>query len=106
MFDFIGNVLDTSDFPARWHCGSWSTAHGLTHIVSDFAIFGAYAAIPLALAFFVLRRRDVPFLPIFWLFVAFIFSAALDTLSRRSSFGTPGIGFRRWSKCVPRSSRG
>jgi hypothetical protein len=42
------------------------------HIVSDFAIFGAYAAIPFALAYFILRRRDVPFLPIFWLFAAFI----------------------------------
>lgn len=77
MYPLVSRIFDTSGFPARWQCGSWSTAHGMTHIISDFAIAGAYATIPVSLAYFVLRRRDIPFLPVFWLFAAFIFFCGL-----------------------------
>ncbi len=71
--DPISQLFDTSGFVPRWTCGQWSGALGWLHIVSDIATWGAYLAIPLALAFFVIRRRDVPFPRIFWLFAAFIF---------------------------------
>ncbi len=74
MGEFLLDLFDTGDFPARWYCGEWSPGHGWLHIVSDIAIFGAYAAIPITIALFVLRRDDVPFPRIFWLFAAFIFS--------------------------------
>ena len=70
MIEFFFKLLDTSDYPPRWHCGDWSMEHGWLHILSDLAIFGAYAALPVALVYFVRRRNDVPFLPIFWLFAA------------------------------------
>jgi PAS domain S-box-containing protein len=69
----ISELFDTSGFPPRWLCGQWSAGLGWMHILSDLATWGAYLAIPLALAFFVLRRRDIPFPRIFWLFAAFIF---------------------------------
>lgn len=93
MFDLVAKLFDTSDFPARWNCGNWSTPHGITHIVSDLAIFGAYAAIPCALAYFVIRRRDVPFLPIFWLFVAFIAFCGLGHLVEATIFWHPWYRF-------------
>ena len=49
MMELIARIFDTSDFPARWHCGRWTPLHGWTHIASDLAIFGAYAAIPAVL---------------------------------------------------------
>jgi branched-subunit amino acid ABC-type transport system permease component len=85
----ISLLFDTSDFPARWTCGSWSSLHGWTHVIADLAIFGAYLAIPLVLAFFVLRRRDLPFLPIFWLFAAFILSCGIGHLIEATIFWHP-----------------
>ena len=36
--DLFG-LLDTTGFPARWHCGRWSSELGWLHIVSDALIF-------------------------------------------------------------------
>lgn len=59
--EFLAKLFDTSDFPARWTCGRWTPEHGWLHILSDIGVWSAYFAIPLALAFFVLRRSDLPF---------------------------------------------
>ena len=93
MWDFVAKLFDTSDFPARWNCGNWSAAHGWTHIISDLAIFSAYMAIPCALAYFVIRRRDVPFSPIFWFFVTFILSCGIGHLVEASIFWQPWYRF-------------
>lgn len=89
MFEFLGKLLDTSDFPARWHCGQWTPTHGWIHVLSDVAIFGAYTAIPCVLAYFILRRRDVPFPRILWLFVAFIFACGFVHLIEAIIFWHP-----------------
>ncbi len=89
----IATLFDTSDFPPRWYCGKWSALHGWTHIVSDLAIFGAYAAIPLLLAYFALQRRDVPYLPIFWLFVGFIFFCGFGHFVEATIFWNPWYRF-------------
>jgi PAS domain S-box-containing protein len=89
MWEFLRNLFDASDFPARWYCGNWSAAHGWLHILSDIAIFGAYAAIPAVLVFFVLRRKDFPFLPIFWLFAGFILFCGTGHLIEASIFWQP-----------------
>lgn len=70
--DFFRNLTDTSDWPPRWLCGEWSDFHGWLYIYSDIAIWLAYFAIPVILIWFIQRRTDVPFLPVFWLFGAFI----------------------------------
>jgi hypothetical protein len=70
--DFFGKLFDTSDFPRRWNCGTWTAGHGWLHIGSDLAIWAAYMSIPLALFYFVHNRQDIPFTKIFWLFMAFI----------------------------------
>lgn len=91
--DALQTLFDTSGFPPRWHCGVWSAPHGWTHIISDLAIFGAYVTIPCLLAFFALRRKDVPFLPIFWLFGAFILSCGLGHLVEATIFWNPWYRF-------------
>ncbi|MCE9616275.1 MAG: PAS domain S-box protein [Lentisphaerae bacterium] len=87
-------LFDTADFPPRWRCGHWTPLHGWTHIVSDVAIFGAYAMIPLTLAYFVFKRKDVPFPPVFWLFALFIFSCGFGHLIDATLFWNPW--YRLW----------
>ena len=98
--DVVTQLFDTSDFPPRWQCGQWSPVHGWVHIVSDVAIFGAYLAIPCVLVYFVLRRRDVPFTPIFWLFGLFIFSCGLGHLVEATLFWEPWYRFSGLVKVV------
>jgi PAS domain S-box-containing protein len=89
MLDFLAKLLDTSGFPARWDCGQWTPAHGWLHVTADCAIFGAYAAIPAVIVFFALRRTDVPFLPIFWLFAGFILFCGTGHLIDATLFWHP-----------------
>lgn len=89
MISFFQHLFDTTGFPPRWNCGQWTDGHGWLHIISDFAIFGAYAAIPLALAYFIWRRKDVPFIPVFWLFAVFIVSCGFSHLIEATIFWHP-----------------
>src|SRR6516162_5058900 len=89
MFDFLSKLLDTSDFPARWHCGSWTAGHGWLHILSDLGVWSAYVAIPCVLGHFVLRKKDMPFRMIFWLFGAFILACGATHLMEAILFWWP-----------------
>jgi PAS domain S-box-containing protein len=89
MYSFLSQLFDTRDFPARWYCGLWSGGLGWLHILSDIAIFGAYAAIPVTLVYLVRKRQDVPFPPIFWLFALFIFSCGFGHLVEATIFWQP-----------------
>ncbi|MCE9546655.1 MAG: response regulator [Planctomycetia bacterium] len=89
MYDFISRLFDPSGYNPRWICGSWTNGEGWLHIVSDVAIFGAYTAIPCVLAYFILRKRDLPFPRILWLFVAFIFACGFGHLLEAVIFWHP-----------------
>jgi two-component sensor histidine kinase len=89
MWDFFNKLIDTADFPARWHCGRWSAGHGWLHIGSDLGVWTAYLAIPCVLGFFVLRKKDVPFRNIFWLFIAFILACGTTHLLEALIFWWP-----------------
>jgi two-component sensor histidine kinase len=100
MKDLLALLFSTDGFPARWHCGDWSSLHGWVHVCSDMAIFGAYAAIPAALGYFALRRKDVPFLPIFWLFGVFILACGTGHLVEATIFWHPWYRFSAAIKVV------
>jgi PAS domain S-box-containing protein len=89
MFDFLTRLFDTTGFPPRWDCGDWTRGHGWLHILSDLTIWSAYFAIPCILVYFVLRRRDVPFPTIFWLFGAFILACGTTHLMEAIIFWQP-----------------
>lgn len=89
MWEYFTRLFDTSDFPARWHCGYWTAGHGYLHIVSDVLIFGAYSAIPLVLLYFLWKRQDLPFPRIFWLFGIFIFACGTTHLLEAIIFYWP-----------------
>jgi PAS domain S-box-containing protein len=89
MLDFFTYLFDTTGFPPRWHCGLWTAGHGWLHILSDLGVWSAYVAIPCVLAFFVLRRRDIPFRFVFLLFCAFILACGTTHLMEAILFWWP-----------------
>ncbi len=86
-------LFDTSHFPPRWKCGSWSASLGWTHIISDIVIFLAYVTIPTTLIIFVRKRKDVPFHGLFFLFGAFIVFCGLTHLMEATIFYWPAYRF-------------
>jgi hypothetical protein len=74
---FLIILFDTSDWPARWHCGSWTDFHGWLYILSDLCIWAAYFAIPFLLIELIVKRKNLPFHKIFALFVTFILLCGL-----------------------------
>lgn len=97
----LSDLFDTSDFPARWNCGHWSSLHGWTHILADLAIAGAYSMIPLALAtYWWLKRSELAFPRLFWLFAAFIFSCGATHLIDATIFYNPVYRFSALMKVV------
>lgn len=87
--ELLVRLFDTSGFPPRWHCGNWTQALGWLHIASDLGIFAAYTATPLVIAYFVLRRKDVPFPRVCWLFILFIFVCGVTHLLEALIFWHP-----------------
>ena len=90
MSGFLKSLFDTSDFPARWNCGNWTSLHGSVHIGADLAIAAAYAMIPLALArYYWVKRTELAFPKILWLFALFIFSCGSTHLIEAIIFYHP-----------------
>jgi PAS domain S-box-containing protein len=86
-------LFDASGFPARWHCGTWSAALGWSHIAADLTICFAYLGIPVVLLYLVRKRRDLPFLPVFWLFIVFIALCGLGHFVEAGMFWWPAYRF-------------
>lgn len=94
MDDFFSKLFDTSDFPARWHCGAWTPEHGWMHILADASIFGAYVAIPVLILYYFLKKQgDLPFPRVGWFFAAFIFFCGTGHLMEALIFWWPNYRF-------------
>ena len=89
MIDFFTRLLDTSEIPARWKCGTWSEGHGWMHILSDLGIWSAYMVIPCTLGYFLTRRPELPFRRIFLLFGIFILACGATHLMEAIIFWWP-----------------
>ena len=96
---FSSKLFDTADFPARWHCGTWSSDVGWLHILSDLGIFSAYFTIPGVLLFFMLRKKDLPFPRVIWLFATFILACGFGHLIEAGIFWWPVYRFSGLVKC-------
>ncbi len=74
MLDLKLNFLAVTQFIPHGHCYLWQSNLVWLHVLSDSLIAIAYYAIPLALVYFVRKRKDLPYPWIFLLFGAFIIS--------------------------------
>jgi PAS domain S-box-containing protein len=89
VVEWFTQLFDTSGFPPRWSCGSWTAALGWLHILSDLGIWSAYVAIPCVLGYFLLCKKDLPFRTIFLLFGAFILACGTTHLMEAIIFWWP-----------------
>ena len=69
---FLAELFDNSDLSPHGFCLLWRPELIWLHVGSDLIIAASYFSIPAALAYFLLKRRDLAFGWIFWMFVAFI----------------------------------
>ncbi len=79
MYDFFSRLF-SSDFMPHGYCYLWRPGILWLNAVSDSTITLAYYFIPLALLYFVRKRRDLPFHWMFLLFGLFIFSCGTTHL--------------------------
>ena len=79
MSEFFAKLF-TSDFMPHGVCFLWNPGIVWLHAISDSVITVSYYLIPLALAYFVRQRRDLPFHWMFLMFGLFIFGCGTTHL--------------------------
>lgn len=70
----IQDLFSTYPFMPHEHCFNTETDVLWMHVIGDAITAFAYFIIPIFLAYFVWKRKDLKYKGIFWLFVAFILS--------------------------------
>src|SRR5688500_6161398 len=86
--------------PHGW-CLLWSTPLVWLHVAADALITLAYYAIPVALVYFVRKRRDVAFHWTFLLFAAFIFAGGTTHLMGIWTIWQPVHGLEAMINLLP-----
>ncbi len=76
----VHDLIDNASYMAHGYCLLWKPWLVVMHAGSDFLIFLAYFAIPVAIWIFVHRRQDLELKPLAILFAAFIFLCGLTHL--------------------------
>ncbi len=72
VFTYLQHLLGERGLAPHGFCLLWDPALIWTHVISDALIGVAYFSIPIAIASFLTRRRDVAFSWVVWMFAAFI----------------------------------
>lgn len=89
VISFFKKLLDSSDWPARWHCGRWTPFHGWLYIISDLLIWSAYFAIPLFILKYISRKHEIRFTRLYFLFAAFILACGATHFLDAVAFWVP-----------------
>ena len=63
-----------SDYMAHGYCLLWEPKLVWLHVISDILIGLAYISIPIAIGYFIFKRRDLPYTYMFVIFALFIFA--------------------------------
>ena len=79
MGEFLARLF-SSDFMPHGHCYLWRPEILWLHVFSDGVITASYYFIPVALVYFVRKRKDLPFNWMFLLFGVFIFACGTTHL--------------------------
>lgn len=100
IFEYFQLMFSTEDWPPRWFCGRWSPFHGWLTIISDLVIWLAYFFIPVILIKMTQSVRNIPFMPVFWLFGAFIIMCGFTHLIDAVIFYWPAYRFSTLIKFI------
>ena len=87
--DFFRQLMDSSDWPPRWHCGKWTEFHGWLFIVSDLLIWSSYFAIPVVILKYISRKQNARFIRLYFLFAAFILACGATHFLDAVAFWVP-----------------
>lgn len=93
MMAFASELFDATGFAPPWHGDAWSELHARIHLAGSLLLFGAFGTIAACLVFYVLRRRDLYFPRLPWLFAAFIFAGGATFLVEATLFWHPWYRF-------------
>jgi len=89
LIDFFRLLFDSSDWPPRWHCGRWTEFHGWLYIISDLLIWAAYFTIPLVIIRYLTKKKNSPFVKLYFLFAAFILACGATHFLDAVAFWIP-----------------
>jgi PAS domain S-box-containing protein len=96
----LRNLFSSADLTPHGFCLLWREDLLLLNTVSDAAIGLSYYVIPVALTYFVLKRRDVAFGLLFWMFAAFILACGTTHLVEIWTIWHPAYGLQGAVKFV------
>jgi len=96
----MDHSMMVNQFMPHGYCFLWQPGVLWLHILSDIGIATAYFGIPLALIYFVRKRRDVPFPRVFVLFGAFILLCGTTHLLSIWVLWNPDYIFEGWVKAA------
>lgn len=77
MLDYIRELLNAERFAPHGYCLLWQPELIWTHVISDALIGLSYFSIPVAIAYFLTKRRDVQFGWVVWMFAIFIMACGI-----------------------------
>ena len=93
MMALSSELLGTDGFTPPWHGPAWTKTHGWVQVGADLLLFGAFMAMAACILCYVIRRRDLYFPRLYWLFATFILVCGLLFLVDASLFWQPWYRF-------------
>src|SRR3954468_6544297 len=98
--NFLSTFFDTQQFAPHGQCLLWQSNLLILYSVSDGVIALSYFSIPLALGYFVMKRRDIAFRWVFVLFCVFILACGTTHIFDVWTLWTPDYGWAGVVKAV------
>lgn len=96
----LWNIFSSADLSPHGFCLLWREDLLLLNVASDAAMGLSYYVIPVALTYFVLKRRDIVFGYLFWVFAAFILACGTTHLFEIWTIWHPAYGLQGAIKLV------
>jgi hypothetical protein len=97
--DHFQHIMDAASYMAHGYCLLWKPWLVGIHAGSDALIFIAYTAIPIAIFLFI-RKRQIEFSALAWLFIAFIFLCGVTHIVNLVTLWFPIYETQGWIKLV------
>jgi signal transduction histidine kinase len=94
MLEYLTRLFGERGMAPHGYCLFWDPGLIWTHVVSDALIGLAYFSIPVVLARFLAKRRDVEFGWVVWLFAAFIMACGVTHLVSIFVLWVPAYGIQ------------